>query len=128
MLIYLIFSIYSKHMNIFLRRPNKIILYKIVIILFSVISLYNEQLQTVQNILGRAMLSNIDDFRRNANMLIWITVTALIFIALVEPFLFWANISVRMITRNPPELTVYFSQHTVLVKSLLPFKKTITII
>lgn len=60
---------------------------------FSVISLYNEQLKTVQNILGRAMLNNIDDFRRNANMLIGITVTALIFIALVEPFLFWANIS-----------------------------------
>ena len=59
----------------------------------SVISLYNEQLKTVQNILGRAMLNNIDDFRRNANMLIGITVTALIFIALVEPFLFWANIS-----------------------------------
>ena len=64
---------------------------------FSVISLYNEQLKTVQNILGRAMLNNIDDFRRNANMLIGITVTALIFIALVEPFLFWANISTYFI-------------------------------
>ena len=39
------------------------------------------------------MLNNIDDFRRNANILIGITMSALIFIALVEPFLFWANIS-----------------------------------
>ena len=57
------------------------------------INLYNEQLKTVQNILARAMLNNIDDFRRNANILIGITMSALIFIALVEPFLFWANIS-----------------------------------
>ncbi|XP_063688200.1 uncharacterized protein LOC134821388 [Bolinopsis microptera] len=76
----------------------------------AVISLYNEQLKTVQNILGRAMLNNIDDFRRNANMLIGITVTALIFIALVEPFLFWANINktyslVKVQTQNTVQLT-----------------------
>ena len=59
----------------------------------AVINLYNEQLKTVQNILARAMLNNIDDFRRNANILIGITMSALVFIALVEPFLFWANIS-----------------------------------
>ncbi|XP_063685679.1 atrial natriuretic peptide receptor 2-like [Bolinopsis microptera] len=76
----------------------------------AVINLYNEQLKTVQNILARAMLNNIDDFRRNANILIGITMSALVFIALVEPFLFWANINktyslVKVQTKNTIQLT-----------------------